>query len=66
MQGIQFEPAQGPQGKLGVSVTMEFLVNDLGDWNKAARNSSGVLAAVETIDNNPIYAYVEFRTMFLS
>jgi hypothetical protein len=66
MQGIQFEPAQGPQGKLGVSVTMEFLVNDLGDWNKAARNSSGVLAAVETTDNNPIYAYTEFRQMFLS
>lgn len=66
VQGVQIEPASGPQGIPGKSVTLELGVSDVGDWQKAARNANGTHATLVTNAGAAIYTAVEFRNMFLS
>lgn len=61
-QGVQIEPASGPQGTLGKSVTVQLLVNE-HDWNKFTHPDTGVPSLIETTGGVKPYAYIEFRQL---
>lgn len=64
--GAQIQPAQGPGGILGNSLTLELLVNEY-DWNKVPLPGSGVPTKIVNAEGTPTppYSYKSFDDLLL-